>query len=210
MPGLRRGRARLRILQLPPQLLHHGLARRERGAGAGGEQRHLLAALRAQRGDLGLVTLALFARALRVPLQLALLVTHPLLRLRRPPPIEVSDFDASATGSAGTGAGAAFRALLIDYVRRVKARVLKPRQAALLNALAPQLDIPGGPFDPRDLKPDAREIWLEIGFGGGEHMAYRADLLPDHGFIGAEPFVNGVAQALVLDNVHRPVLKCKI
>jgi tRNA (guanine-N7-)-methyltransferase len=38
---------------------------------------------------------------------------------------------------------------------------------------------------------------FEIGFGGGEHLAYRADLLPDHGFIGAEPFVNGVAQALV-------------
>ena len=34
-------------------------------------------------------------------------------------------------------------------------------------------------------------------FGGGEHLAYRADLLPDHGFIGAEPFVNCVAQELV-------------
>jgi len=39
-------------------------------------------------------------------------------------------------------------------------------------------------------------LHFEIGFGGGEHLAYRADLLPDHGFIGAEPFVNGVAQAL--------------
>ena len=42
-----------------------------------------------------------------------------------------------------------------------------------------------------------RPLHLEIGFGGGEHLAHRADLLPDHGFIGAEPFVNGVAQALV-------------
>ena len=41
-----------------------------------------------------------------------------------------------------------------------------------------------------------RPLHFEIGFGGGEHLAYRADLLPDHGFIGAEPFVNGVAQAL--------------
>jgi len=39
-------------------------------------------------------------------------------------------------------------------------------------------------------------LHFEIGFGGGEHLAFRADLLPDHGFIGAEPFVNGVAQAL--------------
>ncbi|HZH06388.1 MAG TPA: tRNA (guanine(46)-N(7))-methyltransferase TrmB [Lautropia sp.] len=37
---------------------------------------------------------------------------------------------------------------------------------------------------------------MEIGFGSGEHLAYRADLLPDHGFIGAEPFLNGVAVAL--------------
>jgi tRNA (guanine-N7-)-methyltransferase len=79
---------------------------------------------------------------------------------------------------------------------RVKARVLKPRQAALLNALAPQLDIPGGPFDPRDLKPDAREIWLEIGFGGGEHMAGQAARDPDLLIIGVEPFLNGVASAV--------------
>ena len=41
-----------------------------------------------------------------------------------------------------------------------------------------------------------RPLHFEIGFGGGEHLAERADMLPDHGFIGAEPFVNGVAQAL--------------
>ena len=39
-------------------------------------------------------------------------------------------------------------------------------------------------------------VHIEIGFGGGEHLAYRADLLPNHGLIGAEPFLNGVAQAL--------------
>ncbi|MEY3939956.1 MAG: hypothetical protein RLZZ604_416, partial [Pseudomonadota bacterium] len=43
---------------------------------------------------------------------------------------------------------------------------------------------------------DDRAMHFEIGFGGGEHLAYRADLLPDHGFIGCEPFMNGVAQAL--------------
>ena len=41
-----------------------------------------------------------------------------------------------------------------------------------------------------------RPLHFEIGFGSGEHLADRADMLPDHGFIGAEPFLNGVATAL--------------
>ena len=43
---------------------------------------------------------------------------------------------------------------------------------------------------------DDRPLHFEIGFGAGEHLAYRADLLPDHGFIGGEPFLNGVVGAL--------------
>jgi tRNA (guanine-N7-)-methyltransferase len=38
--------------------------------------------------------------------------------------------------------------------------------------------------------------WLEIGFGGGEHLVHMAALLPDVNFIGCEPFVNGVAKVL--------------
>lgn len=79
---------------------------------------------------------------------------------------------------------------------RVKARPIKARQATLLETLAPTVDIPDGPFDPRDLKPDAREVWLEIGFGGGEHMAGQAARDPDLLIIGVEPFLNGVASAL--------------
>lgn len=79
---------------------------------------------------------------------------------------------------------------------RVKARPIKARQATLLETLAPKVDIPDGPFDPRDLKPDAREVWLEIGFGGGEHMAGQAARDPDLLIIGVEPFLNGVASAL--------------
>ena len=41
-----------------------------------------------------------------------------------------------------------------------------------------------------------REVWLEIGFGGGEHVAELAKLYPDVGIIGAEPFINGVASLL--------------
>ena len=44
--------------------------------------------------------------------------------------------------------------------------------------------------------PDAREIWLEIGFGSGEHLAALAAQHPDIGFIGAEPYLNGVASLL--------------
>lgn len=46
------------------------------------------------------------------------------------------------------------------------------------------------------LKPDAREVWLEIGFGGGEHMAEQAAQNPDVLILGAEPFLNGMASAL--------------
>jgi tRNA (guanine-N7-)-methyltransferase len=45
--------------------------------------------------------------------------------------------------------------------------------------------------------PGVREVWLEIGFGGGEHLAALAELHPDVGFIGAEPFINGVAKLLL-------------
>ncbi len=39
-------------------------------------------------------------------------------------------------------------------------------------------------------------VWLEIGFGGGEHLAWQAERHPDVGFIGAEPYINGVAALL--------------
>ncbi|RMD91279.1 MAG: tRNA (guanosine(46)-N7)-methyltransferase TrmB [Alphaproteobacteria bacterium] len=42
----------------------------------------------------------------------------------------------------------------------------------------------------------ARPVWLEIGFGGGEHMVHQARLNPDVGLIGCEPFINGVAMLL--------------
>jgi len=79
---------------------------------------------------------------------------------------------------------------------RIKARPIKARQADLLETVGPTVEIPEGPFDPRTLKTDAREIWLEIGFGGGEHMAGQADRDPAVLIIGVEPFLNGVASAV--------------
>ena len=79
---------------------------------------------------------------------------------------------------------------------RLKSRPIKPRQAALVETRLPTLRIPAGPVDPTALAPAAREVWLEIGFGGGEHMAAQAARAPDVLILGAEPFQNGVASAV--------------
>jgi len=81
---------------------------------------------------------------------------------------------------------------------RAKGKPLRAGQQDLVDTLLPKIAVPGeGPVTAVRLFGEDRPLHFEIGFGGGEHMAYRADLLPDHGFIGAEPFINGVAQALV-------------
>lgn len=82
---------------------------------------------------------------------------------------------------------------------RIKSRPLKARQADLLERRAEALMLPdpqAGPIDPAALKPDAAEAWLEIGFGGGEHMAAQAARRPEVLILGAEPFLNGVASAV--------------
>ena len=79
---------------------------------------------------------------------------------------------------------------------RLKSRPIKPRQAALVESRLPSLRIPSGPMDPKALMPTALETWLEIGFGGGEHMAAQAARAPDVLILGAEPFQNGVASAV--------------
>lgn len=81
---------------------------------------------------------------------------------------------------------------------RAKGKPLRAGQQDLVDTLLPQIAVPDeGAVTSQALFGFDRPLHLEIGFGGGEHMAFRADLLPDHGFIGAEPFLNGVAQALV-------------
>lgn len=80
---------------------------------------------------------------------------------------------------------------------RAKGKKLRAEQEALVDNLLPQIAVPEeGEVSAATLFGDERPMHFEIGFGGGEHMAIRADMLPDHGFIGAEPFINGVAQAL--------------
>lgn len=70
----------------------------------------------------------------------------------------------------------------------------------LRDTLLPRLSIAlpeGGTLDPRALfAPEVREIWLEIGFGGGEHLAAQAAADPKRGLIGCEVFENGIVKLL--------------
>jgi tRNA (guanine-N7-)-methyltransferase len=77
------------------------------------------------------------------------------------------------------------------YGRR-KGKALRPHQAKLIAELLPKLAFEPGRLD------RSKPLRLEIGFGGGEHLAHQAALHPDIAFIGAEPFVNGVAKLLSL------------
>ena len=80
---------------------------------------------------------------------------------------------------------------------RSKGKPLRQAQQGLVDTLLPQIAVPlEGEVSSPVLFGDTRPLHFEIGFGGGEHLAYRADMLPDHGFVGCEPFINGVAQAL--------------
>jgi tRNA (guanine-N7-)-methyltransferase len=94
---------------------------------------------------------------------------------------------------------------------RSKGKALRAAQAARIEDMLPALTIPlerlgAGPAQLFDRK--VSEIRLEIGFGGGEHLAAQAGMNPDIGYLGVEPFLNGVAKLLAaieadkLDNIR--------
>jgi tRNA (guanine-N7-)-methyltransferase len=87
------------------------------------------------------------------------------------------------------------------YGRR-KGHRLRPGRQRLLDELLPKLQVSlpeAGPLDPADLFAHSpRRIWVEVGFGGGEHLAYQAAAHPDVGLFGCEPFIGGVARLLSL------------
>ncbi|MEI6984903.1 MAG: tRNA (guanine(46)-N(7))-methyltransferase TrmB [Rhodospirillaceae bacterium] len=73
---------------------------------------------------------------------------------------------------------------------------------SLLPALRLERPVPGTKLDPAALFPmPVSDFWLEVGFGGGEHLAAQAVAHPGIGIIGCEPFINGVAG--LLDHVER-------
>jgi tRNA (guanine-N7-)-methyltransferase len=82
------------------------------------------------------------------------------------------------------------------YGRR-KGKPLRAGQAARFDTLFPEIKLDvAKPADLKALFPNAKGYRLEIGFGGGEHLIGEAGRNPDIGFIGVEPFLNGMAKAL--------------
>jgi tRNA (guanine-N7-)-methyltransferase len=86
------------------------------------------------------------------------------------------------------------------YGRR-RGRALRVGQRVLLDTLLPQLRFAlpenNEPLDPRSLFSDiVNEVWLEVGFGGGEHLIFQAEAHPDCGIIGSEVFEPGIARLL--------------
>jgi tRNA (guanine-N7-)-methyltransferase len=80
---------------------------------------------------------------------------------------------------------------------RSQGKPLSARQQGLVDHRLPQMTLPEtGVIDPVALFPDSEARVLEIGFGGGEHLAGQADLHRKTGYIGIEPFLNGVAKAM--------------
>lgn len=89
---------------------------------------------------------------------------------------------------------------------RKRGRKPSRRQEALLTERLPQVRVDLNRLADADLaslfKPDIREVWLEIGFGGAEHMAHQAQRNPQVGLIGCEPFEDGVIKALSAIEAH--------
>ena len=92
-----------------------------------------------------------------------------------------------------------------NFHGRRHGKALRPTQKRHVEELLPRLAVPGvdplehpvrEPIDPAALFGGPREVWLEVGTGGGEHIADRALAHPEIGLIGCEPYINGVAMLL--------------
>ncbi len=94
---------------------------------------------------------------------------------------------------------------LASFGRR-KGRTLRTGKQTLLDTLLPKLEITlleNGKLEPESLFPQAKHVWLEIGFGGGEHLAHQAVLYPHAGIIGCEPYINGIGDLLKKINTQK-------
>lgn len=121
-----------------------------------------------------------------------------------------------------------------NFYGRRRGKKMRPARSKLVEELLPQLTIVipaqagihGEAVDTLTWIPafagmtakDFREVWLEVGFGAGEHLVWQAERNPDVLLIGAEPYINGVAKLLseieekqlknirILPNDVRPLL----
>jgi tRNA (guanine-N7-)-methyltransferase len=86
------------------------------------------------------------------------------------------------------------------FFGRRRGKTIRPHQAAALESGLRALRLDLASQAPADLgtlfKAEVSTIQLEIGFGGGEHLLHRAGEAPATGFIGVEPFVNGMAKMI--------------
>jgi tRNA (guanine-N7-)-methyltransferase len=93
-----------------------------------------------------------------------------------------------------------------SFFGRRKGHKLRLHQADLIEHLLPRLSLDIGSPRPTDLAglfdPPAEDVRLEIGFGGGEHLIAEAQAFPLLGFIGCEPYVNGMAKILAQIEAH--------
>ena len=97
---------------------------------------------------------------------------------------------------------------MLRFFGRRKGKAIGASRERLMQELLPkiQLKVPQkGKINLKKIFPfQPKEIWLEVGFGGGEHVASLAKVYADVGFIGAEPFLNGVSSLLAhLNGSHR-------
>jgi tRNA (guanine-N7-)-methyltransferase len=89
-----------------------------------------------------------------------------------------------------------------NFYGRTRGKTLRPAQKGRLEGTLPTLVLPGVTREENparevlDLSGLSGPLWLEIGFGGGEHLVHMAGLYPGVTVLGAEPFVNGIAQFL--------------
>jgi tRNA (guanine-N7-)-methyltransferase len=113
--------------------------------------------------------------------------------------------DDPGNRDASPGDGAASHPQGSFFGRR-KGHKLRNHQTDLIEHLLPQLALDIAKPSPSDLAglfdPQAAGVRLEIGFGGGEHLIAEALGFPDFGFIGCEPYVNGMAKILTQIETH--------
>ncbi len=92
-----------------------------------------------------------------------------------------------------------------NFYGRKQGKSLRPSQVGYMEQDLGELAVPMVSWeenpDRHDIKPqtlfkDPQQVWLEIGFGGGEHMVHQAANNPDVGIIGCEPYINGIAMLL--------------
>lgn len=98
------------------------------------------------------------------------------------------------------------------FFGRRRGKTLRPAQAETAGFLLPRLRLDPAQPAPADVRTlfavPVDDVRLEIGFGGGEHLHHEAGRFPGTGFIGVEPFVNGMAKFLSrLHEDERPNLR---